>query len=117
MDDRTLAALDASILHWEQNLAAETPDDVRVEADDCALCGLFLYTPDPHESCDGCPVFKSTGNRACGGTPYEPAFSAYCEWEAAPEDHVRRAVFRTHARAEIEFLRSLRPVGERTVDP
>lgn len=112
MDDRTLAALDASILHWEQNLDAEKSDDARVGMEDCALCGMFVEGRDPDDACSGCPVRDRTGEDMCEETPYAAAYFAWRRWDVPPEDHALRAVFRSRAQKEIDFLRSLRPVDK-----
>jgi hypothetical protein len=117
MDDRTLAALDASILHWEQNAAAKKPGDASCGPDDCALCDVF--NDGSFETCRGCPVFERTGEALCADTPYVKAHNAYKNWVWASRDEEsqRGDEFRVAAREEAEFLRSLRPVGERAVDP
>lgn len=113
MDDRILAALDASILHWEQNLAAEKSDDVRVDMKDCALCDMFVESRGPDDACSGCPVRDRTGEDMCEETPYVAAYFAWRRWwNVSSEDHALRAVFRSRAQEEIDFLRSLRPVDK-----
>lgn len=64
----TKEALEASIRHWEENVAAETPYDASTSGRECALCGLY-YDRD----CKGCPVFERTGYECCELTPYENA--------------------------------------------
>jgi len=116
VDDRTLAALDASILHWERNAVAKKPDDASCGPDDCALCDVF--NDGSFETCRGCPVFERTGEALCADTPYVKAHNAYKNWVWAVYDKdAPGAEFRALALEEAEFLRSLRPVGERTVDP
>jgi hypothetical protein len=119
MDARTLAALDASILHWEQNAAAEKPGDASCSADDCALCDLVNLGVVAHTTCIGCPVFEKTGRKLCDGTPYAGASVAWKDWVWATSDEVsqRGEEFRAAAQREVEFLRSLRPAEESAVDP
>lgn len=107
MSAKTLAALKASIRHWEENVAAETPDDVSVSASDCALCVLFF----DFYNCAGCPVSAATGKHGCRDSPYETRVSeAFANWNygMTPRDEWRAA-----AQAELDFLRSLLPEDER----
>lgn len=105
MDKRTADALEASIAHWQENVAAETPDDASVNGTDCALCRIF-FNGSTSDCCSGCPVQVRTGRSYCGGTPYESAADAFDEWFIGV--HGARAAWRTAARAELEFLISLR---------
>jgi hypothetical protein len=115
VDDRTLAALDASIRHWEENLAAEMVGQVDISTNACALCDMFLVSHGLSRPCSRCPVYQRTGQTLCGGTPYGRAATTYKEWlwrrdnPVLPDDS--RDVFRAAARLEVEFLRSLRPGG------
>lgn len=103
MTPNTLRALRASIKHWEENAAAETPEEVGATARECALCAKFIYG-----GCTDCPVFYETGNELCEGTPYIAAFDALEAWEATPTPEAE-AAFRIAARAEVDFLKSLLP--------
>lgn len=102
MDPMTREALEASIKHWEENVAAKTVHDVLIGARACALCVRFLS-----QGCIGCPVFKTTGQVACRETPYDAAHQAFERWR------IRRPAaelkFRQAAQAELDFLRSLLP--------
>lgn len=109
MDDETRAALEASIRHWEENLAAETPDGVSIGPDNCALCDMFLYDD---VSCGKCPVAQRTGFGGCNYSPYENAEDALEDWDEYPNDEEYRATWRKAAQAELDFLKSLRPEGE-----
>lgn len=111
MDEVTLAALKESIAHWEQNLAAEYPDNVTIGASNCALCGVFLTS-----NCAGCPVNAVTNGNNCLGKPssYIGAVSAFYSWRDAveykkPNRAEKDAAWRAAAQAEIDFLRSLLP--------
>ena len=68
MDKPTSKALEASILHWKGNAAAESLDDVNIKSSACALCQMF-----PLE-CDGCPIMEKTGMEGCGRSPYHKAW-------------------------------------------
>lgn len=108
MNEVTLAALKASIAHWEKNLAAESPDDVRLGPRYCALCEAFP------QSCAGCPVAARTGVKGCRETPYGRACAAFNEWDSAvtngsPNHAEKATAWRAAAQAEIDFLRSLMP--------
>lgn len=109
-------ALEASIKHHEQNLAAELPDDVNIGIKACALCVLFhpWNTPGVTILCKGCPVFEKTGQSLCHDTPYEEVAATFDEWAESDPDATDetieelRETFRQKERAEIKFLKSLR---------
>ncbi len=103
MDDRTRAALEESIKHWEENAAAETPEGVSTGAENCPLCYLFFDA-----NCQGCPVRRKTGEAACTGSPYNEAYFALHDWA---KDGKSRDIYRMAAQAEVDFLRSLLPTG------
>lgn len=110
MPAETLAALKASIAKWERNAVAESWREASIGFISCALCSLY------YSSCVGCPVMESTGVRGCVKTPYEDVESArnawmFCMQRGGSESQAREA-FRTAARAEVEFLKSLLPTGE-----
>jgi hypothetical protein len=109
MDARTSAALEASIAHWSENIAAETPDGARTGPDHCALCQEFNPCAEI-DDCDGCPVFANTGRRYCAGTPYEAAHGALMMWVDVPSNPASRDEFRKHATAMRNFLIGLREV-------
>ena len=96
--------LEESILHWEQNVAAETPDGASVSAGDCALC-LAYY----EYGCMGCPVAICTDHVRCAGTPYFDAHEAYDDWLCEPSSPIAKAAFHDAAQTELDFLKSLRP--------
>lgn len=77
-------AFEASILHWQENVAAERPEDVRMGPDNCALCSLFF-----EDDCEGCPVMRRTGYRGCSGTPYDLADGAFYMWVETRSDAAR----------------------------
>lgn len=60
----------------------------------CPLCALYF---NKNDSCEGCPVFKTTGLSACEGTPYMEQV-----WKANTAGS-----YVTACQAEIEFLESL----------
>lgn len=102
MDEATLAALNASIKHWEDNVKADTPSAVSMSPHDCALCEQYY-----HNNCDGCPVSERTGVSRCRRTPYERAQRAWGRWWMG--DPTQEAAFRTAPQAMLDFLRSLLP--------
>ncbi|MDO6966935.1 hypothetical protein [Rhizobium alvei] len=100
MDERTLEALKASIANWERNAKVEKMEDAKLGVINCPLCNMFWL-----DDCKGCPVAKNTGTRLCAKTPYHDA-----------EDELENGnieSFRKAALAEVEFLKSLLPEGER----
>ena len=110
MDARTLEALKASICHWRDNVAAETPYQLRLGADFCALCELF--NPLRPNKCEGCPVSEDTGVSKCQASPYGAAVDAKWLWQGTPDDPAARDRWRAAAQAELDFLISLLPEGE-----
>lgn len=107
MDAKTLEALKASIEKWKRNAAAEKPELYLTSAYDCPLCALFL---DEGAGCKGCPVSASTGKKHCNGTPYIKAYIDRGRWAMGTG---RADTAHEHARAEVAFLESLLPEGER----
>lgn len=112
MDKRTADALEASVTHWQENVAAEDPSDVKVFSNSCALCAIFNNKPDDNDrddACIGCPVMHATGWPDCAGSPWGRAFRALTNWQRNdPGSEVAKAAWREAAQAELTFLRSLR---------
>lgn len=102
MEPKTLEALKASIAKWDRNVEAATPEEVRVEGDDCPLCVLFF-----ERECVGCPVRMRKVDPYCIGTPYKDAYLTYLGWGVGERT---REQYQIAARAEVEFLKSLLPV-------
>ena len=102
-------ALEASILHWQENLEAELPGAVRIGVENCALCSIYY-----DEDCEGCPVSERTTSKVCQSTPYGDALNALTGWEYTnPRScgntwRAARDEFRRCAQAEVDFLISLR---------
>jgi hypothetical protein len=101
MDARTRKALEASIKHWEMNVAAGSTADVSVQESSCALCSEFIDS-----GCSDCPVFERSGRAFCRDTPYIQACRALARWKSYPYE---RREFSLAAQAELDFLRSLLP--------
>ena len=101
----TKETLEASIKHWQENVAAETPGDASVSDGDCALCNAY-------QQCAECPVKKYTMAPYCTGTPYYDAAYALSEWSCAVlkgcNGQREREAWRKAAQAELDFLISLR---------
>jgi len=96
--------LELSIKKWEdiydaiKRLRRYIPDTIgKLEdgAHNCALCEIAFDS-----DCDGCPIALTTNSRRCRGTPYWSFGLALRKGDL-------RELKRT-ARAEIEFLKSLR---------
>jgi len=109
-------ALKESIEHWEKNLTAVSITEVDVSGQSCALCEKYFNSPKGR--CCGCPVALRTKATLCSGTPYMDAFDAYIKWASFVKSKLHglpghgsvekyRDEFRVHAKAEVEFLRSL----------
>ena len=95
MDKKTSEALEKSIKHWEENVAAGSCDDIRTEATGCALCDIFN-----EDGCVGCPVMDATGRDYCKETPYTLVTRAVYEGSITAAHKA--------AKAELEFLKGLR---------
>lgn len=111
MDTETLAALRGSIEKWER-IVADTDTDQG--AANCPLCEMFFDSEYEEEDnagqvyCRGCPVYVHTGKDNCDGTPYQGWVRAGGRFNMA--DTLQRIVA---ADAELDFLRSLLPEGEK----
>ena len=116
MNAETLAALKASIAKWEKNVRVRKADNVKAGVFECHLCELFNSLETPFgEECVGCPVGAHTGSKFCSGTPYDAALYALRNWDQCDSENIpaSRNAFRAAAQAEVDFLRSLLPEGER----
>lgn len=125
MDERTREALEGSIAKWQAIVDGSGVDDGGAN---CPLCAEFADQVDPDHGpddegdlspdaamCHGCPVKATTGQWGCNGTPYMD-WAKTVEFSLSLEGLVRRAesdADRALARAELEFLQSLRPEGEK----
>ncbi len=73
MDKKTADALEKSIKHWEENVAAAKvgAEGVDITTGACALCDLFFKEiTSSHIDCSGCPVQQKTRTNCCSNTPY-----------------------------------------------
>jgi hypothetical protein len=94
MDEKTLAALKASIEKWEKR-AAGKDNKQHTGQYDCPLCKMFHSEFRKGEpSCVGCPVYEETKEKYCSGTPY---------YDYAGSRNV------VHTKAELDFIKSLLP--------
>ena len=102
MRKETLKALQGSIAKWQRIVDRATA--LEYGKDNCPLCTIFF-----HKECEHCPVYESTGEGGCSGTPYEP-------WRSHVVMHYERH-HRTPgckeclrlAKAELAFLVGLLP--------
>ena len=102
MNTKTLDALKASIVHWQENLAkAKAGERFELGPSECALCRLFFFVGD----CDGCPVKDKTGYGGCVGTPYHKVRSVLLYRRQSGDDLAEAT------KDEVEFLQSLLPPG------
>ncbi len=97
MDAATLAALRGSIAKWRA-IADGTGTDLG--PNNCPLCQAFLKN-----DCEGCPVSARTRATGCADTPYD-------YYVQAEDDH-DDSLMADAAEAELAFLVSLLPDGER----
>src|SRR5690349_9315324 len=96
MDAVTRKALEGSIRKWRGILAGTTADD---GVTNCPLCAEFYSIS---LGCHGCPVSAATGHSFCRGSPYE-------KWEDQNSSRAMNKKLRALAKAELDFLISLRP--------
>lgn len=116
--------LELSISKWADIVNGVGTDDGR---DSCGLCiaasvlakvshfELFQGTIYFHSLCDFCLIEKVTGQRYCGGTPYEKwcdHITSVHNTEIYKAKEVLCDVCRELGLEELEFLKSLRGVVE-----
>ena len=103
MDASTLSALRGSIRKWEKIVAQKGVDR---GVDNCPLCDLFYQG-----ACIGCPVMEKTGLDSCDGSPYEDWCYHHCSHGSGMFDDLfaDQPCCVEHAKAELEFLKSLMP--------
>lgn len=112
MDHKTRQALEGSIRKWEQIVQGSESD---LGGQNCPLCAEFADKSGEDAEgneiggCFGCPVRKATGWDQCQHTPYS-AWARATPWRGEKIGRrVEHEAQRWLARAELEFLRSLRP--------
>lgn len=98
--EETAAALETSIAHWRANVDGPI-ENATTAWYDCALCLVFAQGLE----CEGCPVHKRTNLIDCINTPFDMAFSLH---HAVRYVSGSEAEFRIAAKAELDFLISLR---------
>lgn len=100
-----MKALDESIEHWERLADCESHQEIATEgwgAMSCSLCVEFMAI----YNCLGCPVFASSNQLYCMGTPYQKAYEYNKSRDA--KMNFDKAKWQGLATAELNFLRSLR---------
>lgn len=105
MNPETREALEKSIQHWERLSTGNRQQDEIPGRLNCALCVLFWRSEDAGISCRGCPVQERTGFNCCRGTPYADVSDF---WDSEDPELLDTSEFRELAKAELEFLKSLR---------
>ena len=111
MNKETVEALEASIVHWDENAKAIYHGDVSITSISCSLCHIFNRDEmSIRDSCNGCPVLIKTGKKFCERSPYDSAVKALKRWESANKITLLTSEisFRAAAIAERDFLISLR---------
>ena len=109
MDLKTELALERSIKHWEL-ITLDPGNFTDIGPHQCALCHLFNTHAFPElrdgrdsfMTCVGCPVYEKTGRVFCSGSPYDDYAKEFDDAPAADR------ALKYYARAEVEFLKSLR---------
>ena len=105
-------ALEGSIKKWEDIVAGTGKDN---GSSNCPLCRKYQYCDvdddDNYQVCLGCPVAEKTGEAYCDGSPYtawmEEMKSLGRPWTKFEADTPKLVEL---AKAELEFLKSLREV-------
>lgn len=106
---KVLKALQGSIKKWEDILTGKIAER---GANNCPLCQMFVVKTG---ECDGCPVYKNTGEESCEGTPYTEHWrGAEREAGASGASRIAKEFALTDrqivaARKELDYLRSLLP--------
>jgi hypothetical protein len=67
-------AFEKSILKWELIVKGW---DTYNSIETCGLCDLYFEHGNDEESCVGCPIFERTGEKYCGGSPYNNYVNEY----------------------------------------
>lgn len=96
MNPTTLQALHLSIDKWQAIVDGTNKE--RPGADNCPLCELFFTN-----KCLGCPVRDATGFGGCSRTPYNYVM------QQANSYGIDSFEYRSEARSELNFLKSLLP--------
>ena len=105
MNKKTLNALNKSIQKWERFATGTAKAKDTIYAESCPLCKLFLDTSNFFDSCDGCPVAVKTHRPQCHQSPYYEAKGFFI---GLGKDSAK---FKSAARREASFLKSLLPKG------
>lgn len=110
MTPETMTALKASIVFWEENVAAET---VREISEVSPLCELFMPENKINvpNICAGCPVVEHTDAVLCVRTPFYDATEHLRDWMFAG-DAADRDAWRDAAQNYVAFLKSILPKNE-----
>jgi hypothetical protein len=110
MKPETRKALEESIEHWERLASGNTRPGEGIGPEDCALCGRFKSDATLGCEHDGelCPVAAATGKNYCRNTPHANVIN--CSRYRNAETKEMRSIFTAAAQAELDFLKSLRPL-------
>jgi hypothetical protein len=86
-----------SIEHWHENYWVKEPEEALIDAEDCALCEIFL--DESTSTCNGCPVKESTGQDVCRGSPWRKVSWELYDWKGGDKHDYHGACLE-----EISFL-------------
>ena len=103
MNEKTLEALQESIINWYARVKGEISIPTRKN---CPLCKL--YNLGTYDICVGCPVYETTKQTGCGGTPVI-IYTRYIR-ESLLDDKDKEKL-RMFADQEVRFLINLLPEG------
>jgi hypothetical protein len=110
MNKKTLHVLKLSIQKWRGVCRGKEDHGVQ----DCALCQIFMK----NGRCGECPVRQHSGKHSCFGTPYASWSTHHqanhnYDFENGLRKQKGCQECKTFARAELDFLKSLLPEGEK----
>jgi len=95
--EKTIAAIEDSIAHWERLVNGTTSEFETTGHNDCALCKMFYsYSKG---SCGDCPIRNRTGESLCEGSPYVSE-SNFPQGKNHPE-------FKREAKYMLDFLKEI----------
>ena len=103
-EQSAIKALGESILAWGKKLAQVRNGlwrEVKFGTSSCPLCQIYY-----RDACEGCPVYRDTGERYCKGSPYDDVSVAFGRCLECGSPTNLRAL-EASVKAELEYLRRL----------
>jgi hypothetical protein len=114
LSKRARQGLIDSIAAWEYKKKQLALSDVLITPAACPLCKLYNSYNEVHchhSDCMHCPIYKTTGERYCMGSPYVQASEALEVWDDASlwdhDERPARAKFRRACTKMIKFMQNI----------